>query len=381
MVKRSMAWLLAGALALSLAACGDKKAAPPSAPSVSSSAAASSSVQEPPSQPQAQTSAYNALTGLPAAEGMLEGQRPVGVTVLNSSRALPHRGLAGADVLVEMLANPQETRFLALYADYRSVPAVGPVGATQDQLVQFALPLDSIQTHIGKTQYAANLLQVFGQKDLDGIQVGRTSFWFDEARTLPHVGGGKLHEYSWFTDAALIFNGMVLLDIHTVGQVPSLFSFSTQKPQSKQDAAYVAGWFSDSSWADFYYNLDTGLYEKSNFGGAHTDEDGTRLVYQNVILLSAEVGQKADSTLLEYKLTEGTGWYFTAGGLQKIQWKKGEPQQPLQLLDESGNALQVFPGKSYIGFVPAARPEAIKWQSAQQMADAAAAAAASAPAA
>lgn len=362
-----------------LAGCGaDGDSSSASSQSLPPSEPASSSAPEPTPEPTPQPpsenvpeAGENALTGLSAAEGMLEGQRPVAVIVMNSQRSLPQRGLAAADVLVEMLIDSQETRLLALYGDYRNVPQVGPVRSTYDQFVQFALPLDAIQVHIDKSQYAENLLAVLGQKDIDGIHLGKTAFWFDETRQLPRLTG-KLNEYCWYTDAGYIWNGISSQEVYTVGSGPSLFQFAEAEDfAASEDAHYVQGIFSGLCTSGFNYNAEQGLYYKTNYGAAHTDDDGTQLAYNNVFFLNVDISQKEDSTLPEYDFTEGTGWYFTSGGFAAITWEKGDAQEAFTFKDESGAELQVKPGKSYIGFIPTGVENSVSWQSAQQLAEAA----------
>ena len=315
-----------------------------------------------PQTPSAPAAGQNALTGLAAAEGMLEGQRPVAVTVLNSQRSLPQRGLAAADVLVEMLIDSQETRLLALFGDYRNVPQVGPVASTYDQFVQFALPVDTILVHIDKSQYAENLLAVLGQKDIDGIHLGKTAFWFDETRQLPRLTG-KLNEYCWYTDAGYIWNGISSGGVYTQGAVPNLLPFGAADSFAPAtDAHYVQGTFSGLCTTGFNYAPDQDLYFKTNYGAAHTDDSGTQLSYTNVFFLQVGIGQKADSSLLEYDVTQGTGWYFTSGGFKPIKWQKGDAQDAFVFQDEAGAALAVKPGKSYIGFVPAGVENSVSWQ-------------------
>ena len=36
--------------------------------------------------------------------------------------------------------------------------------------------------HIGTSVYANNLLNLYGYKTVDGLYLGSTSYWFDEAR-------------------------------------------------------------------------------------------------------------------------------------------------------------------------------------------------------
>lgn len=319
--------------------------------------------QESQTQAQSQTQ-INVLTGLAAPEGMAFGQRPLAIVVGNGLRALPQRGLADADIVVEMLIDSVETRLLALYADYRTVPSVGPIHSTYDQFVQFALPIDAVQAHIDKTSYAANLLAVCGQKDLDGIYMGTTTFWFDVNRQLPRLTG-KLNENCWYTDTGLLLNGMGIASINTVGKTANMFGFGTvgQFAQSLS-AHYVQGVFSGQYVSGFNYVPEQDLYNKTAFSSPHIDEGGAQLAYTNVFFLSVDIAQKADSSFLEFDFSKGSGWYFTGGGMEEIYWQKGDVEEPFVFKTKTGQNLAVKPGKSYIGFVPNGQENAVTWQAA-----------------
>lgn len=311
----------------------------------------------------------NLLTGLARPEGMEDGARPVVVSVVNNQRALPQRGVAAADVVYEMETEGGITRLMAMYADYRTLPQVGPVRSTRDQFVQLALPSDAIMAHIGASVYARNLLSVLDYKVVDGIYLGSTSFYFDENRAQPKPEG-KLNEYCFYTDAELLWNGMTAIDVWTNGEVPPLFWFADNAAPAGQDAYKLNVNFSESMGASFTYNEETSLYSKNiiykqpEFAElAHADEDGTQLAFKNVFILTCPITFKPDGYVTEFDLTHGEGWYFTAGGAQKITWEKGEPTDPLLLFDANGNMLAVQRGKSYIGIVNEAIEDGITMMS------------------
>jgi hypothetical protein len=363
-IKKLAALILALVLAGTLTACaaGPASTAGSSAPIVlrpMPPAPAPKPESRPPQlEPLPLAVGVNALTGLPAPEGMADGQRPVAVMVSNNQLSYPQRGLAAADVMVEALTEGGITRLMALYANYSTLPQIGPVRSTRDQFVQLALPLDAIQVSIGSSVTARNLLAVTATKTVDGVALGSTSFWFDEVRTRPRPSG-KPNEYCWFTDAQLVWNGMEYLDILTTGAVPQLFRFAQEPSAPGADATSVEVTYSDVAYSGFVYNADSGLYDKTTLGNWHMDEDGSQYSFTNVILLSCGIGMKPDGVLSEFDFTEGGGWYFTAGGAQPLRWQKGGETQPLRLLDEAGNELEVQPGKSYIGFVPSTRENAV----------------------
>ncbi|MFV0414673.1 MAG: DUF3048 domain-containing protein [Oscillospiraceae bacterium] len=343
-------------LALLLAGCG-------TGTSVSSSAPPQSAPSQAASQPVAeegislQDMNINMLTGLARPEGMQQGQRPVAVMVANNRRALPQRGVAAADVVYEMVTEGGITRLMAMYADYSTLPQVGPVRSGRDQFLQFAIASAAIPVQIGASVYANNLSSLLGYKVVDGIRLGTTAFYFDESIAEPRPGG-KLHEYCWVTDAGLLWSGMTYLDVYTTGEVAPLFWFADAAAAQKQEAYTISLTFSDAMGATFAYNAETGLYEKSivyKTGEAeeipHADEDGTRLAYTNVLALTDTVGLKPDGQCADFELEEGAGYYFTAGGVQQVTWKKGGPEQPLLLYGADGEMVQVQRGKTYIGIL------------------------------
>ena len=288
---------------------------------------------------------YNMLTGLPGPEGLLEGQRPAAVIVSNDIYSLPQRGLASADVLYEMVTEGGITRLMAMYADYRSLPLVGPVRSIRDQQVQLAVPINAILVHVGSSPYARNLLNVLEYQNIDGIYLGSTAFVFDEA-----LAQTRRNEYCYFTNAELMWRGMERLDVLTTGVVPPLFSFGEAR-QGTDAAERIDVTFSPASYCSFEYNARQGLYLKNIFDAPHADEDGSRLAFTNVIILSTAIGLKVDQYCTDFDFSGGTGVYFVNGAAQEITWVKGSPESPLLLFDKSGNMLQVQPGKSYIGVI------------------------------
>lgn len=304
--------------------------------------------------------AVNSLTGVLRPPEAI-GRRPAALVVTNSARGRPQRGLALADVLVEMLAKADYTSFLALYDHYAPISTTGPVSETFDQFVQFALPLNAIQMHTSESPYAQNLIAVTGATALNGTKLGALAFGFDFARTTPRPGG-KLNEYCWFTDGALIANAMATMQLPETGQSPPLFLFGENTLPQSQMASTVVVAFSEQARADFTYDVNSNQYYKYVDGAFHTDEDGAHLVFTNLLVLNANIGQKEDAPrYLSYDFSAGSGWYFFGGKVTAVRWLKGSPSQPLRIVDEAGNDIAINSGKSYVAFVPTAKADAVAW--------------------
>jgi hypothetical protein len=315
------------------------------------STAASSGYNTGIAQPEGPTVETNLITGLPLDEGMSVGQRPVAIMINNARAALPQRGVASADAIFEMVTEGGITRLMALYANAAAVPQVGPVRSARDQHLQFAMPLNAIFVHIGSSIYAANLLNEYTYQDIDGMYLGTTSFWFDSERSKT-----RLNEHCWYTDASLLTAGIQKQQIATTGANTPLFNFIDPLKEAilptDGTAADIVFNFSSDNQVRLTYDANTGLYYKQAYGEPHVDElTGEQLAFANAVLLFTDITLKPDGQCTNFDTTQGTGYYCYGGQYQEIIWQKGNPEDPLKLLDKNGSELEVNVGKSYIAVV------------------------------
>lgn len=119
------------------------------------------------------------------------------------------------------------------------------------------------------------------------------------------------------------------------------------------------------------YDEAGGAYLKEAYGEAHKDGE-TQLAFQNVLVLFSETGEKPDDTgAVDYLFGTGQGWYCCGGKYVPVTWSKESEQAPLELFDESGAALRVNTGKTYLAFVPAAQLGTLNLAQAEQPASSA----------
>ena len=71
-----------------------------------------------------QTGNLNPLTGLADLSDEAVGKRPVAIVINNIKDSLPQYGIAGADIMFEMVAEAGITRLLAIWGDYTQIPNV-----------------------------------------------------------------------------------------------------------------------------------------------------------------------------------------------------------------------------------------------------------------
>ncbi len=349
MKKRTLSLLLASALALgALSGCGGP------------GGGSSGSAPAPTATPQPVTALdCNPLTGEDKPAGLADGQRPVAVMINNIQTALPQTGIGSADVIYEMETEGGITRMMAVFADYTTMPLVGPVRSSRDQFVQLVLPMNALFVHIGGSTYSTRMLNYYKYQDIDGMYLGTSAFYFDEERYKT-----KAQEHCWYTSGELVQRGIDTVgSLSTTGAVSPLFRFADKGAAVKLSggaASALAFRFSDYGDAAFHYNADTGLYLKDIYGAAQVDAaTGEQLAFKNVFVLFAGVGHKPEPQLTDFDLSSGSGYYFTGGSYAPVTWSKDGDQAPLKLYDAGGGELSVAAGKSYIAVVSSARADSL----------------------
>lgn len=111
--------------------------------------------------------------------------RPIAVMVENSPAARPQSGLGDADVVYEILAEGDITRFVAFY--HSRVPGkVGPVRSIRPYYVDVAAAMDAVLVHAGWSQEAMNRVAAGGVDHFDEVYGDRVYYWRSPDRKPPH---------------------------------------------------------------------------------------------------------------------------------------------------------------------------------------------------
>lgn len=350
-IKKITCLLLALLLALSLVACGAKD------PDDSGTTDDGSSIVD--VFKNAEELSYNPLTGEALPDGVPAGRRPVAIMVNNAQPALPQRGIAAADAVLEMVTEGGVTRLMAMYADAASVPQVGSVRSARDQHLQFAIPLNAIVVHIGTSVYASNLLNTYAYQTIDGRYLGTTSFVFDSARAT-----SRASEHCWYTDAGLIGAGAEHEQLSATGKSFPLVNFMAATDPARTpgegDAPDVVFNHSETTQVELIYDAAAGVYKKLAYGAEHRDEEGEQLAFKNVLILFTPIALKEDNYCSDFDLAGGTGYYVYGGKYEPIKWSKGAPETPLTIQNAKGKELSINTGKTYIAVLGTDRADSLK---------------------
>ena len=123
------------------------------------------------------------LTGLETAEA--PEQRAVAVMVNNHPNARPQSGLDKADIVYEVLAEGDITRFMAIF-ESEEPETVGPVRSARDYYIELAKGYDSIFVAHGYSPEAKKMLSSGYIDELNGMHYDGTLFERVSFRKAPH---------------------------------------------------------------------------------------------------------------------------------------------------------------------------------------------------
>ena len=283
------------------------------------------------------------------------GKRPVAIMVENSPQARPQWGLSTPDIVIEGLAEGGITRMMWLYADTADIPSqVGPTRSARHDYVELAEGFDAIYVHFGGSTYAYDTIKSDDVDDIDGMYDG-AYFARDKSRNVAS-------EHTAYTTGMNIIEAITEMEIREelADGYAAPFTFASEKRTLPGGACMsIFAEFSDDYTHTFRYNAEDGLYYNYMNSSEMKDANGTTMAVANVLVLYTDVSRVSGSSSghVDWDLQSGTGVYVSNGTYQNIRWSKGTSSNadaPLVLTDESGAALELNTGKSWIGFVPTA---------------------------
>ncbi|MBN2898637.1 MAG: DUF3048 domain-containing protein [Clostridia bacterium] len=299
------------------------------------------------------------LTGLYVDESLI-GQRPIVAMLDNHFGARPQAGLKDADIIYEILAEGNITRYMAVFQS--AMPEnLGPIRSARPYYISRALEYDPYYVHVGGSEQAKKDIKALNMADIDGLSSGSNVFWRLKHKRIPHnmysnasviikEGDRKGYrtEVSYdtlkFKDAVESINGSACIGLDVI----------YIQPTTRDKDGYHVG---------FVYNEETKLYERLVNGKPYSDEnDGTELAVTNVIVQYASHKVLDSEGRLEVGIIgSGDGYYISAGEIIKMTWKKADRSSLTRYYNENGEELALNPGKSWIQVVPSTRYNDENW--------------------
>ncbi len=293
----------------------------------------------------------NSLTGLETTEE-LSKKRPIAV-VMNTDNA--SYATSRADILTELPIEDGTTRLVAFITDTNNVGKIGSIAPSRNYISNLAYYYGAIPICYGNDDSIS-----YG-----GCDVSESTF------DLTKNSGYHYSEYTHYqyTNADLLNAGIKNVGISTVKSEISLpYSFNdfgNDNVEGTIKAGNVQIAFSNSSITELVFSQETGCYAFSKDGVAKKDHlNDMPLSFKNCLVLFADsvtYEGASGSQMVMNTIGSGAGFYFTAGTVISISWS-ADSDNGLRVIGESGEALTVNRGSTYLGFVKSSRLQSVTFK-------------------
>ncbi len=294
------------------------------------------------------------LTNLPIPKE-IENQRPIAAMVDNESLALPHYGIAEADIVYELMnstLNGRITRLMVMVKDWGNIEQLGSIRSARPTNFFLTAEWNACLVHDGGPYY----IDQYVARDYCCHFSGGFS----------RVNNGKATEYTEYVmkgDLEKKFadsNYSTEYDKYNPG---THYTFALPSKPNVLSETY-SGYTKPATYVDFpfphngselSYNAETGLYEYSEYGSEHRDaEDNEILAFTNVIIQECTFAQLDDNGYLIFNILAENmpGYYLTGGEAVDITWSKLAETDITRYYDGTGQQITLNTGKTYIAIVP-----------------------------
>ena len=380
-MKKRLSIILAGAMLLSLCACGKETSASESAPSFEisenpivvttddnkTSESVSEVKQEEEKPEEIPENSYRSELTNEWISNDIKNQRPIAVMIDNESIALPHYGTSDADIVYEMMnstANGRITRLMCLYKDWKNVKRIGNIRSTRSTNCFLFPEYNAILVHDGGPGYINMWFNKSDYPNSDHISGGFARI--DRGKA------GTYEEYVTIEDykgegeyAGKTYDGLITRiakakcgeEYNKYYQGPHfLFSDTTITLDDGKTAEKIEFPYDHNS-STLTYNKTTKTYDYSEYHQEYVDaayDDGRGLSFKNVIIQIADFAEfDSHGYFCFYGIGSGEGYFCTEGKYIPVKWEKTHQTNPTKFWrKDTGEEIVLNTGKTYITICP-----------------------------
>lgn len=274
--------------------------------------------------------------------------RMISVMVNNHPKARPQTGLSQADIVFEILAEGNITRFLALY--HSNLPeVVGPVRSAREYYFKLANGYHALYVYHGAADFVDEMIVNSGTDFLNGSTYDNDGYLFkrESFREAPHNSYLQLGAaYDVAKDKGY--------DITAEYEALPFLSADEIEALAGEEARHIEVIYSDSySFANvqYDYDQDSGSYTRSS-GGEKTVELHTEvpIEVENVLIVETSHQVIDDAGRREIDLESGGNAYLLQKGLiNKVNWENHDGRIiPIK----DGQEIGFIPGQTWINVIP-----------------------------
>nr|WP_263323761.1 DUF3048 domain-containing protein [Neobacillus sp. Marseille-Q6967] len=284
------------------------------------------------------------LTGLPVEEET--NDRAIAVMVNNHPKARPQSGLHKADIVYEVLAEGDVTRFLAVFQSEKP-KNIGPVRSARDYYIELAKGFNALYVAHGYSAEAEEMLAQGYIDNLNGMVYDGTLFQRADFRKAPH---NSYISYENILKGAKENN-------YNMELPPDSFTFLIKEESEKisgDEASSVMITYSNGGISDSLYEYDATVGKYKRFsGGEQTIDLETEepILIDNLFVIETSHQVIDDAGHKEIELESGgNGYLIQKGKVTTVQWKN---DNGLIVPVKDGKVVPFVPGKTWVNVVPA----------------------------
>jgi len=294
------------------------------------------------------------LTNEPISKDLMN-QRPIAVMVDNEITALPHFGVANADIVYELmnsLENGRVTRLMVVQKDWQNIEQLGSIRSSRSTNFYLMWEYNAIFCHDGGPFYVLPFYDLPYTDHLNGIFsriANGKSREFTEYVTSKDLMTGLANsgisiEYNQYYKGAHFIFANELNPVNFDGDADVIAATSIKLP-FEHNGSYLS------------YNEERGLYEYGEYGKLHVDElsEGVPTAFKNVIIQCCTFAELDENGYMVYNVIDKglAGYYITNGKANPITWEKKSDTEPTRYFDaKTGEEIMLNTGKTYIAIVP-----------------------------
>jgi hypothetical protein len=268
-------------------------------------------------------------------------QRAVAVMVNNHPQARPQSGLHKADIVYEVLAEGNVTRFLAIF-ESEEPEMVGPIRSARDYYIELAKGYNSLFVAHGYSPQAQEMLSSGFIDELNGMQYDGTLFKRAGFRKAPH------NSYITFDN---IEKGADQKG-YNMEQAPNALTFLKEgQPEGQKAEAVMISYGNPAFDVQFKYHQEQGKYHRYSDGEDTVDLDSNEpVLLDNILIVETNHQVLDDAGRRRIDLSSGgRGYLLQKGVMNEVEWKNANGRI-LPFID--GKEAEFVPGKTWINIIP-----------------------------
>ncbi|ANU12280.1 hypothetical protein BBH88_16515 [Planococcus antarcticus DSM 14505] len=272
-------------------------------------------------------------------------RRTVMAVINNHPDARPQTGLTDADIVFEVIAEYDITRFLALYqSDFPE--KIGPIRSAREYFVEIATAYDAFFVAHGYSLDARAMLNSGVVDHVNGIQHDGTLFQRSSDRVAPH------NSYITMENIKLAMKNVQAATEYR-GQSPYYFYDSVENAKLEEQALTVSVEYGRNElfFSNYTYDSQTHLYSRSSDGVPTTDKETLETVKVSNVLVFEAQHQTVDSEGRQSidLSSGGNALLFQGGGVREIEWSSLDG---MLVPTVDGESVKLLSGKTWIHIVP-----------------------------